>query len=61
MRLGAVQILPRIFRIFLEFILIFPEIILLLEGYKIFSMSTKYFIWIVRVPIYLWEFFLEFL
>jgi hypothetical protein len=28
MRLGAVQILPRIFRTFLEFILIFPELIL---------------------------------
>jgi hypothetical protein len=28
----------------------------LVEGSKIFSMSTKYFIWIVRVPICLWEF-----
>jgi hypothetical protein len=28
----------------------------LLEGSKIFFMSTKYCIWIVSVPVYLWEF-----
>jgi hypothetical protein len=31
MRLGAVQTLPRIFRIFLEFILIFLELFLLIR------------------------------
>jgi hypothetical protein len=31
MHLGAVQILPRIFRIFLEFVLILPEIILFIR------------------------------
>jgi hypothetical protein len=31
-----------------------------LEGSKIFFMSCKYFIYIVHVPIYLWEFFLKF-
>jgi hypothetical protein len=54
-RLGAVQTLQGIFRIFLEFILIFLELFLL-EGSKIFFMSSKYFIWIDLVPIYLWEF-----
>jgi hypothetical protein len=28
----------------------------LLEGSKIFFMSFKYFIWLVHVPMYLWEF-----
>jgi hypothetical protein len=51
MRLGAVQILPRIFRIFLEFILISLSYFYLLEGSKIFFLSTKYFIWIVHVSI----------
>jgi hypothetical protein len=32
----------------------------LLEGSKIFFMSSKYFIWIVHVPIYLWEFSYKF-
>jgi hypothetical protein len=31
-RLGAVQILPRIFQTFLEFILIFPELILFIRS-----------------------------
>jgi hypothetical protein len=31
MHLGAVQTLPRIFRIFLEFILIFPELFLFIR------------------------------
>jgi hypothetical protein len=49
MRLGAVQT----FRIFLEFILIFLCLFYLLEGSKILFMSTKCFIWIVHVLIYL--------
>jgi hypothetical protein len=54
MRLGAVLIFPRIFRIFLEFILIFSlSYFYLLEGSKIFFMSPKCFIWIVHVLIYL--------
>jgi hypothetical protein len=56
MRLGAVLTLLRIFWIFLEFILIFLEKFLLLEGFEIFFMSSKCFIWIVHVLIYLWEF-----
>jgi hypothetical protein len=55
MRLGGVQILPRIFRIFLELILIFLKLFYLLEGSKIFFMRSKYFIWVVRVLICLWE------
>jgi hypothetical protein len=51
MRLVAVQILPRIFRIFLEFILISSSYFYLLESSKIFFLSTKYFIWIVHVSI----------
>jgi hypothetical protein len=54
--LGVVQTLPRIFWIFLEFILIFLSYFYLLEGSKIFFMSSKYFIWIVHTSIYLWEF-----
>jgi hypothetical protein len=51
MRLGAIQILPRIFRIYL--VLSFSlSLFYLLEGSKIFFMSTKCFIWIVRVPIF---------
>jgi hypothetical protein len=53
MRLGAVQNLSRIFRNFLEFILIFSEHFYLLEGSKIFFLSTKFFIWIIHVLIYL--------
>jgi hypothetical protein len=54
--LGSVQILPRIFRIFLEFILIPLSLFYLLEGSKIFFMISKYFIWIDHVSICLWEF-----
>jgi hypothetical protein len=54
MRLGAVLTLPRIFRNFLKFILIFSlSYFYLLEGSKIFFMNTKCFIWIVHVLIYL--------
>jgi hypothetical protein len=56
MRLGAVQTFLRIFRIFLEFILIFLSYFYLLECSEIFFMSSKYFIWIVHVPMRLWEF-----
>jgi hypothetical protein len=56
MRLGAVQNLPRIFQVFLEFILIFLSYFYLLEGSKIFFMSSKHFIWIAQVPMCLWEF-----
>jgi hypothetical protein len=41
MRLGANQTLPRIFRIFLEFILIFLSLFYLLEGSKIFFMGSE--------------------
>jgi hypothetical protein len=53
MRLEVVRTLPRIFRIFLGFILIFLSYFYLLEGSKIYFMSSKFFIWIVHVLIYL--------
>jgi hypothetical protein len=33
----------------------------LIEGSKIFFMNSKYFIWVVHVPIYLWKFSWNFL
>jgi hypothetical protein len=56
MRLGAVQILPRIFRIFWNLFSFSLSYFYLLEGSKIFFMSSKCFIWIVHVLIYLSEF-----
>jgi hypothetical protein len=52
LRLGAIQILLRIFRTFLEFYSHFSvSLFYLLEGSKIFFMSSKYIIWIVHAPI----------
>jgi hypothetical protein len=56
MRLGDAQTLPRIFRIFLDLFSFSLRYLYLLEGSKIFLMSSKYFIWIVHTSIYLWEF-----
>jgi hypothetical protein len=53
MRLGAGQTLPRIFRIFWNLFSFFLSLFYLLEGSKIFFMSSKYFIWIVHALIYL--------
>jgi hypothetical protein len=52
MRLVAVQNLPRIFPDFFWNLFSFSmSYFYLLEGSKIFFMSTKYFIWIVHAPI----------
>jgi hypothetical protein len=53
MRVGAVQTLTRIFRIFWNLFSFSLSYFYLLEGTKIFFMSFKCFIWIVHVPIYL--------
>jgi hypothetical protein len=53
MRLEAIQTLPRIFLIFLEFILIFLELFLFIRSLSILFMSSKCFIWIVHVIIHL--------
>jgi hypothetical protein len=60
MHLDADQTLPR-FSIFFWNLFSFLWILFyLLEGSKILFMSSKYFIWIVYAPIYLWEFFWNF-
>jgi hypothetical protein len=58
MRLGAVQSPnpSENFPEFSGFFLTFPELILFIRRLKNIFMSSKYFIWIVRAPIYLWEF-----
>jgi hypothetical protein len=55
MCLGVVQTLPRFFWIFWNLFSFSLSYFYLLDGSKIFFMSSKYFIWIVHTPIYLCE------
>jgi hypothetical protein len=55
MCLGVVQTLPRFFWIFWNLLSFSLSYFYLLDGSKIFFMSSKYFIWIVHTPIYLCE------
>jgi hypothetical protein len=52
-RLSTDQILLRIFRLFWNIFSLFSSYFYLLEGSKIFFMSSKYFIWIHHDPSHL--------
>jgi ABC-type glycerol-3-phosphate transport system permease component len=56
MRLGADKSFREFSSFFWNLFSLFLSLFYLLEGSKIFFMSSKHFIWIVRVSFYLWEF-----